>query len=195
VSAPATTSRRKAPLRSGRRRFDYDAAFALYIDQGHGRSYAQVARHVGVSEAAVRRVGNREGWSERLTKLEAQVAEKLEREAVRSIEQRQRQNILVANKCRDTVLDPSVELDPSVALRVLPRLAHLEQLYAGEATNRVEVAEIRPLIDAYNDAVVALEELAARVDAAAAQTVVEALDETLRAVAAAARDNREVRAA
>ncbi len=191
MTAPAA-SRRKPPLRSGRRRFDYDAAFALYIDQGHSRSYAQVARHFGVSEGAVRRVGNREGWSERLAKLEAQVAVRLEREAVRSIEQRQRQNILVANKCRDTVLDPAVELDPSVALRVLPRLAHLEQLYAGEATNRVEVAEIRPLIDAYNDAVVALEELAARVDAGGAKMVVETLDETLRAVAAAARDSREV---
>ncbi len=133
----------KRPRNGGpRSRIDWPAAFAHYLELPPPRTYRAVAEHFGVSDTAVRQHARAEGWDEKVAALEAQAAQKLERQAVRTLEQRMADTIRVADRLRHVALHEDSEIDPAVAVRSLPRYVHLELLHAGEATDRVEYAEV-----------------------------------------------------
>lgn len=133
----------KRPRNAGpRARIDWAAAFAYYADLAPPRTCRAVAEHFRVSANSVRQHARAEHWDERVKALEARAAEKLERQVVRTLEQRMADTIRVADRLRHVALHEDSDIDPAVAVRSLPRYVHLELLHAGEATDRVEYAEV-----------------------------------------------------
>ena len=128
-------------------RVDWDAARAFYVALGpEHRTYARVAAEYHVSEHTVGKWAKRQDWPAVAAKADNAAAEKALAKSVRSLELRQLDTIRVADKARATVLADDVVLDPNVALRVLPRLATIEQLIGGEATGRIEVSEVTAVL-------------------------------------------------
>ncbi len=124
-------------------RVDWDAAKAFYVALGpEHRTFSRVATEYHITDHTVGKWAKRHDWVGAAAKADAAAAEKLLAKAGRSLEARQADTIRVADKLRETVLAEDVKLDPNVAVRALPRFAHLEQLYAGEATGRIEVSEV-----------------------------------------------------
>lgn len=131
-------------------RVDWDAARAFYVALGQGtRTFGLVAAKFSVSDVSVRKWARRQEWDRVAAEADNRAAERALAAADRTLEQRNRETIRVANKVRDTVLADAVELDPNVALRVLPRLATLEQLIGGAATSRVELSEVTSVLNAF----------------------------------------------
>lgn len=131
-------------------RVDWDAARAYYVALGQGtRTYPAVAAKFSVSVTTVGKWARRQEWDVLAAKVDNEAAERALAKSVRSLELRNIDNIRVAEKARGTILDPDVKLDPNVALRVLPRLATIEQLIAGEATGRIEVSEVTSVLSAF----------------------------------------------
>ena len=123
-------------------RVDWDEAFAHYLALGPDRTYVAVARQFGVSARRVGAKAKDDGWREEVERIQAERAEAMKAEAIRTLDERQRETIKVANLLRDTILEADGPIDPDVAARVLPQYAKLEQLFAGEATERISVAEL-----------------------------------------------------
>lgn len=128
-------------------RVDWDAARAFYVALGQGtRTYGLVAEKFAVSDTSVRKWARRQSWERVAADADNRAAEKALAQADRTLEQRNRDTVRVAEKVRTTILDEAAVLDPNVALRVLPRLSTLEQLIAGEATGRVEISEVTSVL-------------------------------------------------
>ena len=144
MTTPPPTTNRNPP------RVDWDAARAFYVALGQGtRTFAVVSKKFSVSELTVRKWARRQDWVAVAAEADARAAEKALASAERTLEQRNRDTVRVADKVRETVLADGVSLDPNVALRVLPRLSTLEQLIAGGATGRVEISEVTSVISAF----------------------------------------------
>lgn len=126
----------------GRPKIDWGAAFAYYASLGPTRTFPAVARTFGVSDTAVRNHAKAEGWEEKVAALDAEAARRAEAKVVRSLEQRMADTIRVADRLRQIALDEEAAIDPAVAVRSLPRYVHIELVHAGEATDRVEYAEV-----------------------------------------------------
>jgi hypothetical protein len=138
-----TTTPRPRPRNAGpRARIDWAAAFTAFAALEPPRTYAAVAERYGVSEGAVRRHAKAERWNERVQALDTEAARRAEQKVVRSLEHRMADTIRVADRLRTVALHENSEIDPAVAVRSLPRYVHLELLHAGEATDRVEYAEV-----------------------------------------------------
>lgn len=128
-------------------RVDWDTARAFYVALGPEiRTYARIAAEYHVSEHTVGKWAKRQDWPAAAAQADNEAAERAMRASVRSLELRNLDTIRVADKARAAVLADGVELDPNVALRVLPRLATIEQLLAGEATGRVEISEVTSVL-------------------------------------------------
>lgn len=129
-------------------RVDWDAARAFYIALGQGnRTYAIIATRFGVSEASVRKWARRQDWPAAAARADIEVARRAEARALKSLEERQAGTIRAADKLRERIERADLEqIDLTAAIRSLPRYAALEQLFAGEATSRVEVAEVQAYV-------------------------------------------------
>ncbi len=128
-------------------RVDWDAARAYYVALGQGtRTYALVAAKMGCSETSVRKWARRQEWERVAAEADNRAAEKALAASEKTLEQRNRDTIRVAEKVRSTILAEEAMLDPNVALRVLPRLSTLEQLIGGAATGRIEVSEVTAVL-------------------------------------------------
>lgn len=130
-------------------RADWGAAKAAYIALGATeRSFARIAREFRVSEVTVRKWARRDHWVEAAAKADAEAAETARRKAVRTIEQRNERTVELVEALRDRAIEKIDEVDVNVAVRALPRYAHLEQLIAGEATARVEIGDVQAIVAA-----------------------------------------------
>jgi hypothetical protein len=133
---------------TGRTKIDWAAARRYFI-RNPECSLADIGRMFGVSDVAVGKHAKAERWDERRNELLAELAAKEEANDLPSLEQRQADTIRVAQKLRRRVLDlPANEVDPTAAIRTIPRYATLEQLYEGEATERIAVGEVEALFGA-----------------------------------------------
>ncbi|RDI73292.1 hypothetical protein Gocc_2892 [Gaiella occulta] len=132
-----------------RTRVDWGRAKARYVTLGPDeRSYARISREFAVSEVTVRKWAKRDGWLEAAADADNRAASEALRAAVRSLADRNTRTVLATDRLRDIVLDPATEIDPNVAVRALPRYAHLEQLIEGQATNRVEITDVQAIVSA-----------------------------------------------
>lgn len=144
MSAIADKTHRK-PLQPTR--IDWGLAKATYIAHGpDGRAFNRISREFGVSEMTVRKWARRDKWVEAAAEADNKAAARAALLSVGSLEERNLDTIRVANKARRSVLNEDVVLEPADALRVLPRLATLEQLFAGEATGRIEVGDVQAIV-------------------------------------------------
>lgn len=146
--------RRRNPRAGGRPKIDWGRAFDLFA-RDVTISYGDVARTFGVSETAVRNHARRggdfpEGWQGRRADLIAKATARNEERIVRDHAHRRDDNIRVAELLRKRILQLDADdetaisqLDLELAVRTLPQYAKLEELYAGEATDRVAIAEVQ----------------------------------------------------
>ena len=73
-------------------------AFEFYVSLGPSRSYQAVADHYDVTKRAVTQCATREGWAERLSKLEREAREKSDQKLGESMEE-MRWSGPVSNTC------------------------------------------------------------------------------------------------
>ena len=86
-------------------------------------------------------------WEELRADAIAKVEARRRIAEIRTLEERQQRTIKVAEKLRDRVLDADAgDVDLTAAIRTIPRYATLEQLYEGEATERIAIGEVQVLL-------------------------------------------------
>lgn len=153
------TPPKRNPRAGGRPKIDWPAAFAHFATDPT-RSYGNVAAKFGVSDTAVRKHARPggdypEGWEVRRAAMVAKATVRLEERAIRALVERQADTIRVAEILRRRALqveptaqnpDALDELDLVEAIRHLPAYAKLEQLFAGEATDRFSVVELQEFV-------------------------------------------------
>jgi len=134
------------PRSDGRGRIEWEAAFRYYAELGAIRSFGKVARRFGVSDVAVCKHAKRNGWAERVQAIDAKTREKVDALVVRDRAIRLAETIDVIDRARTEVLGKLQTGDADVKLSDLPALIKLEMLIEGEATDRVEMTEVRQVI-------------------------------------------------
>ncbi len=70
-------------------------AYAMYLSQGPGRSYAAVAKLLGVTKRAVAFRAERDNWQKKLQEDEAKAREKAEKAAAENIQTLREQDLKV----------------------------------------------------------------------------------------------------
>jgi hypothetical protein len=152
------TTDRPATLRRGddvsnrdgkrRPRIDWDAAFAFFCSDPTA-SFPKVAAKFGVSDTAVRKHAKRDKWDEQRDEMHARAAATLSGTVLRSIQERQADTVRVAERLRAAALAEDANVDFELAVKMLPVYSKLEQLFAGEATDRVDIRKVQPVIVAF----------------------------------------------
>lgn len=131
-----------------RPRIDWDAAFA-YFASDPTISFGKVGKQFGVSDVAVGKHAKRDNWNQRRAELLEQAANSALQRARRTREQR----ITKVLGLVDSAIDGfDTQLDAKIAeakLSDLPALVKLTELLEGEATDRVDVTRVQPLIAAF----------------------------------------------
>ncbi len=131
---------------SGRGRIDWDAAFEYFATLGAVRSFGKVARMFGVSDVAVGKHARANGWDERVRELDRKTQAEIEKRVVRDRAVRLADTINLVDSARSEILERLEKGDADVRLSDMPALIKLELLLEGEATDRVEITEIRTVI-------------------------------------------------
>ena len=120
-----------------------DDAFDYYVGLGVNRSYEKVAAKYGTSKRGVVKHASREGWSQRLAKIERDAREKGDQKLTETLgEMRNRHlttlramNARVINALREYPLSTGMEAMKSAELVI-----KLERLIVGEASERTELS-------------------------------------------------------
>ena len=122
----------------GTSKIDWGIAFTYFAgDPTLGAR--EVAEKFAVSTTAVRTHMRKERWAERRRELLAEATERNRPRIVRSLEARQADTIAIGERLRAIALAEDAEIDLELAVKMLPIYSKLEQLFAGEATERVDV--------------------------------------------------------
>lgn len=173
--------------------FDWDAARAFYVALGpQERTYRRVAAEFSVSETSVKRWAKRQDWPAVAAAADAQVAEKAMARVVRTRTQRVEKYLGFVDRYVDTADTKLVAGDLEVRAGDLPGLVKTAELLVGEPTDRIQISALQPLLDAYDEALEALRELAP--DQGRADAIMGRLDEALLAIAAQHRDREPLAA-
>lgn len=131
-----------------RPRIDWDAAFA-YFCSDPTVSYPKVSRQFSVSVTSVGKHARAEKWNERRAKLHEQAANGALQRVRRSREQRVQKVLELVDAAVDGF---DARLDAKIAeakLSDLPALVKLAELLEGEATDRVDIRKVQPVIVAF----------------------------------------------
>lgn len=150
------TTRDVAPRKQGRTgggtrrppsRIDWGSAFAFFVALGQTeRTLQRVADEYPISYARVKQVARRDDWWARAHAIDAENDRKVELRAIRSLEERNRDTIRVVDKARAKYLGALETGEHVPNGRDLAALLRIEQLIEGEATDRVEIREVRELV-------------------------------------------------
>jgi non-ribosomal peptide synthetase component E (peptide arylation enzyme) len=124
-------------------RIDWEAARLAYLAQPPPRTFTRVARIFSVSVVAVSRRAKLDGWAQQAAEVDRKASAQTERRIIRDRAERIADTYAlidaVRSKALTGVLDGSIEARPAD----VAALVKIEQLLDGEATERVEVREIR----------------------------------------------------
>jgi hypothetical protein len=131
-------------------------AFDFYAAQGEHRSYQATAEKFGVSKTAITKCAKREGWGERLAKIEADARAISDRKLTESLAEMQERHLKIVKAMSARVLSGLRDypiMDGMDAIRAADMVIKLERLLAGEASKRTELSieditrhEIRTLL-------------------------------------------------
>lgn len=131
-------------------------AFDFYAAQGEHRSYQATADKFGVSKTAITKCAKREGWGERLAKIEADARAISDRNLTESLAEMQERHLKIVKAMSARVLSGLRDYplaDGMDAIRAADMVIKLERLLAGEASKRTELSiqditrhEIRTLL-------------------------------------------------
>jgi hypothetical protein len=131
---------------SGLSRIDWDQAFIYYAELGPSRSFGKVAKYFGVSDVAVGLHAREHFWRRRAAEIDQKARGEAEKRIVRERAKRLADTLTLIDKARSEVLAQLEKGDADVKISDLPALIKLELLLEGEATDRVEIVEVRQVI-------------------------------------------------
>lgn len=178
------------PQAGGRHKIDWRAAKRAFM-RDPTLSYGDIARTFGVSDTSVRNHAAAENWEEAREDFLAELDARERAKDLASLEQRRARTIEVAEKLRDRILGVDLDaLDLTAAIRSIPRYAQLEELFAGEATDRISIGEVNEFRQAVLEAVSSVIERVAAGELAPAEAR-KALAEELQRRATEARESSE----
>jgi hypothetical protein len=103
-----------------------------------------VAEKYGVSKRAVTQCAKREGWPERLTKIEQEAREKMDKRLAESLEERRERHLTVirAMLSRSVAALQKYPLNSAMdAVKTAEKAIKLERLVVGETSDRTAVVE------------------------------------------------------
>lgn len=149
---------------SSRRRVNWTAAKAWYLalDQDR-RTLKAVADRFKVSDSRVSQVAARDGWAAAAEDVDRRVQRRAVTSLVRNRAERLARALEVSDRATDLALamlplDQAGQLDPAKVanlprvdqlLEKIPGLFRMAELAAGEATDRLEVAQVQPVLVAF----------------------------------------------
>lgn len=135
------------PRAGGRPKIDWAAARELYASDPT-LGFADIARTFSVSTVSVRKhARSGEDWDARRAEVQEAARKRLAGQLIRSIDERAADTVRVAEKLRERILEADTgDIDLVAAIRTLPRFAQLEQLFAGEATTRLDLADAQATV-------------------------------------------------
>lgn len=129
-------------------RFDHDAAKAYFVSLDRSeRSSQAVAEHFSVSRRTVDKWRKLDRWNEAAADADAKTAAALERQAIKTREQRALQDArirdLAAGRVERRLADESADVADDFVARVLADADKRVRLNEGEATDHVAVAQVQ----------------------------------------------------
>jgi len=128
----------------GRRRIDWTAAKISYVSDPT-RSFGKIARQFGVSDTAVRKHANAEGWEPEAVEFDRRAEERALSAAALSRDE-MTQRVL---KLRDLTLERAIaqlEEGDEVKLADVPNIVKLSELLLGEATERIDPVQVKQIL-------------------------------------------------
>lgn len=143
---------------------NWDAARAYFLAlPASKRTYAAVARRFDVSRERVGQVAKDAGWAKTAETIDARVERKAITQVVRNRAERLARTLDVFDRASDLALELlPVKADGSVdtkaiaqmprvdqILEKIPGLFKMAELAAGEATDRVSIADVQPVLVAF----------------------------------------------
>ena len=114
-------------------------SFDFYVGLGVGRSYQAVADQYGASKGAVVAKAKKEGWQDRLAKIEHDARSKSEEKAVETLEQVNDRHLKIARALQGKALEALRAMPLSEArdvIRALDLGVKQERLILGEPSER-----------------------------------------------------------
>lgn len=171
-------------------RVDWDAALAFYVALGPTeRSYRMVSERFGVSETTVRKWANRQDWPTVAATTDAEAGRVALDRAVRTRSERTEAVLKLVDEYLDQTTARIKAKDLDIKASDVPHLVKLAELLLGEPTDRIAISQLEPLLDAYDQALDKLRDMAS--DPEQADRIIGGLDERLLALAAQARQRAE----
>jgi hypothetical protein len=117
-------------------------AFDFYLGLGVSRSYSGVADHFNASKGAVTALAKREGWQDRLTKIESEARAKSSDKAIETLEQVNGRHLRIARALQAKALEAMRGMaldDAKDVIRALDLGVKQERLILGEPSERQTV--------------------------------------------------------
>lgn len=113
------------------------------------RTYRAVAARFGVTPARITQIAREDGWQDTLARIDREVVKRAERDALRTQLELVAEQRKIAARLQDRthqLFDDDTTLTLDQALRRLPAILRVDQLLSGEATDRVDRAEVTSVI-------------------------------------------------
>ena len=130
-----------------RQRTDWAAALAYWLALPvHERTYSRVATHFRVSPHAVGNHARKHRWEDAAAEVDRQAAAEAVRKARRSRSARIEQALRLVDGTMDFFEEKLPEKAADARLSDLPALVKLAELLEGEATDRVDLGQVRAVL-------------------------------------------------
>lgn len=130
-------------------RVNWEAAWAYYAAlPPERRQFSAVAARFGVSDTAVRKQAIARGWLERIREVDTRTRGKVENVIVRDRAREITKTLEIIALAESELLGRPRAGGAEVRLADLPALVRLRELLLGEATERVQVGEVKIIVHA-----------------------------------------------
>jgi hypothetical protein len=117
-------------------------AFDHYVSLEGGRSYEAVAKKYGVSKRAVTEFARKERWPERLSKIEQEAREKMDKKLAETLEERRERHLVMVRAMQTralTALQKYPITSGMDAVKAAELAIKLERLVVGDPSERTAV--------------------------------------------------------
>ena len=118
-------------------------AFEFYVALGPGRSHQAVADHYSVSKRGVTKHAVKEGWADRLDKIEAEAREKTDKRLVETVEEMRTRHLKMLRVIAGRALN-AIKQYPLTSgmdgVRAAELVIKMQRLVIGEPSERTAVS-------------------------------------------------------
>ena len=120
-----------------------DDAFAIYVAMQEERSYQALAERFSVSKRGIQKLADRERWSERLSAIERDLQERIDKQLGESLEEIRLRHLKIARAIAGRAAKALSEYPLTSgmdAVRAAEVAIKLERMISGEPTERTAVS-------------------------------------------------------